>query len=78
MAPPTPVPAMVFRRPIKASSTKLCTAKSHYMETSPVCRSRLMSVTGEPTQMRRLSEEIRLGGAMYINRLGAFHHNLGD
>jgi hypothetical protein len=77
MAPPTPVPLMAFRRPIKASSTKLCTATSHCMGMGPVCRSRLMLVTGEPTRMRRLSEEIGLGGAMYQS-LGAFRRNLGD
>ena len=76
MALPTLVPVMVFRRPIKVSSTKLCTAKSHCMEMGPVCRSRLMPVTGEPTQMRRLAEEIGLDGAMY-KILGAFHHTFG-
>jgi hypothetical protein len=54
--PPIPVPLMAFRQPIKASSTKLCTAMSHCMEMA-VCRSRLMSVTGEPTQMRRWAED---------------------
>jgi hypothetical protein len=44
------------------------------MEMGPVCRSRLMSVTGEPTQMRRLAEDW-LG---WLNGLGAFRRNLGD
>jgi len=55
--PPTQVLLMAFRRPIKASSIKVCTATSRCMVMGSVCRSRLMSVTGEPTQMRRLAED---------------------
>lgn len=73
MAPPTPVPLMAFRRPIKVSRTKLCTATSHCTEMGPVCRSRLTSVTGEPTQMRRLPEDW-LG---WFNGPGAFRRNFG-
>lgn len=71
MAPPTPVPVMALRRSIKAPSTRLCTAKSHCMGVGPVCRSRLMSVTGELPQMRRLSE-------YWLGWVGAFPCNLGD
>ncbi len=70
MTPPTRVPLMAFRRPIKASSTKLCTAMSRCIEMGLVCRFLLMSVTGEPTQTRSL------GGA--IINTPAFRRNLGN
>ena len=75
MAPPTLVPLTASRRPTKASRTRLCTAMSHCTEMGPDCRSRPMSVTGEPTQMRRLAED---WPALYTNELGAFRRSLGD
>jgi hypothetical protein len=71
MAPLT-VPLMAFRRPIKASSNKLCTARSRYTEIPIWVRSRLMSATArEATRMRRLA------WMAPEFRPGAFRSNLG-